>query len=57
MKLTATGMMIPMKENHVTFLENDNISINKLIVLQEIVEVINEMKIRIVMCFYSDNTA
>ena len=48
-------MMIPVKEYHLSFLENDNICINKLIILQKIIEIIDEMQIWIVVDLYDHN--
>ena len=44
--------MVPMKENHLSFLKYDDVSIDKLVILQKIVEIVDKMKIRIVMDLY-----
>ena len=45
-------MMVPMKENHLPLLKYDDVSIDKLVILQKIVEIVDKMKIRIVMDLY-----
>ncbi len=45
-------MMVPMKENHLALLKYDDVSIDKLVILQKIVEIVDKMKIRIVMDLY-----
>ena len=44
--------MVPMKENHLALLMYDDVSIVKLVILQKIVEIVDKMKIRIVMDLY-----
>ena len=45
-------MMVPVKENHLSLLEYDDVSIDELVILQKIVEIVDKVKIWIVMDLY-----